>query len=224
MNRNSSLLRALLTSTALLVRALQAASFAPVESPQEPADQFAQATGQPPMLTNSVSELAAPPTVPAIVPALAPAAEPALTQELNSLRFQMKWAEERAQAVERQAQTVDRTVTLLLGLCLFGFPAAFVSGVFFARYRTYQQLNQTLRTLMERGAAIPPELLTPPTTQGLAWSDFRKGVMLIWIGLASMALLAVFFRGAGFGLGLVPLFIGGAYLMLWLLDRKKQAQ
>jgi hypothetical protein len=176
------------------------------------------------MATNSASDFVATPNVPAIAPAFAPAAEPTLNQELNSLRSQMKWAEERAQAVERQAQTVDRTVTLLLGLCLFGFPAAFVSGVFFARYKNYQQLNQTLRALMERGTAIPPELLTPPAAKGLAWSDFRKGVMLIWIGLALMALLSVFFRGAGVGLALVPLFIGGAYLMLWLLDRKKQVQ
>jgi Domain of unknown function (DUF6249) len=218
------MLQALLISTALLVQALPAATFAQPEEPQESADKLTPSTGQPPVVQNPAPYFAPTPNGSAITPAPVPATEPALNQELNSLREQMKWAEERAQAVERQALTVDRTVTLLLGLCLFGFPAAFVSGVYFARYKNYQQLNQTLRTLMERGSVIPPELLTPPTTKGLAWSDFRKGVMLIWIGLASMILLALFFRGAGFGLGLVPVFIGGAYLMLWLLDRKKQAQ
>jgi hypothetical protein len=147
-----------------------------------------------------------------------------MAAEDNLEQDRVRWAEDRARSAEARTEASDRTVSVLLAVCLFGFPAAFVSGVYFARYKSYQQLNQTVRTLLETGVTVPPVLLSPTMARGPAWSDLRKGILLIWLGVGAMFLLAILFRGTNASsLGLVPVFTGGAYLLLWLMDRRKLA-
>jgi hypothetical protein len=105
-------------------------------------------------------------------------------------------------------------------MMLFALPISFAGGVFFARYKHYQQLNQTLRALMEKGVAVPPELLTPRPTNVAVISDFRKGLLLVWSGIGAAFLLGVIFHGSGtWSLGLIPIFTGLAYLVLAKLER-----
>jgi Domain of unknown function (DUF6249) len=144
--------------------------------------------------------------------------------ELANLQEQLKWAEQRASTAEDQARSAQRNIPLLILLVLFSLPIAFAAGVFFARYRNYQNLNQTLRSLMEKGTAIPPELLTPRGPTAPPMSDFRKGLLLVWTGIGATFLLGIVLTGSrAWSLGLIPIFTGVAYLVLWRLERRKEA-
>jgi hypothetical protein len=155
-----------------------------------------------------------------------PSPPPAFTaghHDLETMKEQLQAAEERARSAERQVDSNWETVRMMHMLLLFGLPAVFVAGFLFARYKTYEHLNCTLRSLLERGIAVPPELMTPTVRKDLGWSDLRKGVMWIWFGIALMIFLANSFHGGAASVGLVPMFIGVAYLLLWFMDRRKQA-
>jgi Domain of unknown function (DUF6249) len=145
------------------------------------------------------------------------------TPETPNLQEQLKWAEQRASMSEEMARGAQRTIPMLILLILFTLPVAFAGGVFFARYRNYQQLNETLCSLMEKGVAIPPELLTPRSPSIPRLSDFRKGLLLIWSGIGAVFLLGILLHGNNaWSLGLIPVFTGLAYLVLWKIERRKE--
>jgi hypothetical protein len=144
--------------------------------------------------------------------------------ELAKLKNELAMAEERARSADRIADETRDASRMSQLLLLFGFPAVFIAGFYFARYKNYEHLNATLRSLIEREVAVPPELLTPAVRKNLGWSDFRKGILWIWVGIASTILLNIIFHGPAGSVGLVPIFIGGAYLLLWFMDRRKQQQ
>ena len=146
-------------------------------------------------------------------PALPPSYSPAV--DSANLQEQLKWAEQRSFAAEEQARAAQSNIPLLILLIFFALPAAFAGGVFYARYKNYQQLNETLRSLMEKEVAIPPELLTPQVRSAPAMSDFRKGLLLIWSGLGMAFLLGIVLNGSrAWSLSLIPIFSGVAYLVL----------
>jgi hypothetical protein len=82
------------------------------------------------------------------------------------------------------------------------------------RYRKHAQTQETLRLMIEKGAEIPPELLTPPVSQ---YADLRRGLMLAGAGLSLSIAIGLMhgFGGGGWALGLIPLFIGAGYLIVW---------
>ena len=82
------------------------------------------------------------------------------------------------------------------------------------RYRKHAQTQETLRLMIEKGAEIPPELLTPPVSQ---YGDLRRGLILAGTGLSLSIAIGLMrgFGGGGWALGLIPLFIGAGYLIVW---------
>ncbi len=87
------------------------------------------------------------------------------------------------------------------------------------RYRRHAQIQETLRLMIEKGAEIPPEFLTPPVSQ---YSDLRRGLILIGAGL-SLSIAIGLIQGFGSGswaIGLVPTFIGAGYLIVWRYSQR----
>ncbi len=82
------------------------------------------------------------------------------------------------------------------------------------RYRKHAQTQETLRLMIEKGAEIPPELLTPPVSH---YGDLRRGLILAGTGLSLSIAIGLMrgFGGGGWALGLIPLFIGAGYLIVW---------
>jgi len=82
------------------------------------------------------------------------------------------------------------------------------------RIRKQAQLHQTLRLMIEKGSDIPPELFAPPSS---AHSDLRRGLVLVGVGLSLLILIGMVegFASGSWAVGLVPSFIGVAYLIVW---------
>jgi len=90
------------------------------------------------------------------------------------------------------------------------------------RYRRQAQIQQTLRLMIEKGVAIPPELLTPPVAQ---YGDLRRGLILMGAGVSLSILIGLVdgFGSGSWAVGLVPAFIGAGYLIVWKYSRRTES-
>jgi hypothetical protein len=91
-----------------------------------------------------------------------------------------------------------------------------VFGVLFAVYRIYRQRSETLRLMVEKGVAIPPELIAPPSRPA---SDLRRGLISVGLGVGLAVCLAVMGEHGSWTIGLVPLLVGIGYIVSWRLTR-----
>jgi hypothetical protein len=116
-----------------------------------------------------------------------------------------------------RASQVTEVMTVVV---VFGCPVLIVALVVFGRYRRAQIMHQTLRVMVEKGAAIPPELLVPPKPPA---NDFRRGVLLISLGVGLIGLLPMHSSKGIWALGFVPLLLGVGYLVAARLGTKPPA-
>ena len=105
-------------------------------------------------------------------------------------------------------------------IVVFGCPVLIVGLMVFGRYRRARILHDTLRLMVEKGSAIPPELLVPPKPPV---NDFRRGVLLISLGVGLMGLLGTHAGKGIWGIALVPLMLGVGYLVVAKLGTKPPA-
>ena len=131
--------------------------------------------------------------------------------------------------------------SVLMMLIFWGAVAAIFLVPGYLRLRDREQarklLHETMRMAYEKGQPVPPELIdalqgsaervvTVPTRQ----RDLRRAILFIAVGLGFVGLGAGLDYGISFandtggaitggavaGFGAIPLFIGLAYLVLWL--------
>jgi hypothetical protein len=113
-------------------------------------------------------------------------------------------------------------VEILVPLSLFLTILLVVIGTLAFRYRKHAQTQETLRLMIEKGAEIPPELLTPPVSQ---YGDLRRGLILVGVGLSLSIAIGLMqgFGGGSWALGLIPLFIGAGYLIVWRYSQQTES-
>jgi hypothetical protein len=121
------------------------------------------------------------------------------------------------------------------------FLAAVILVPIYLRHRDRSQMQETLRTALEKGQTLPTELVTAlqnsvsartiPTREG----DLRRAIVLIaiglglcglgyglWYGLMTVDDTAAYVTGGSTaGVGAIPGLIGVAYLILWAIKSKK---
>jgi hypothetical protein len=132
-------------------------------------------------------------------------------------------AREEAKYYNAEAQgSVMRQVEIVVPLAFFITILLVVISTLVLRYRRHAQIQETLRLMIEKGAEIPPELLTPPVSQ---YSDLRRGLILMGAGL-SLSIMIGLVEGFGEGswaVGLVPAFIGAGYLIVWRYSQRAES-
>jgi len=134
---------------------------------------------------------------------------------------------------------------IFLGVALFFLvPVALIALVIWYKMRRTRMLNETLVKLAEKGIVPPAEALQavggsaavaalsslPPTTplyeqakavrKRAAWSDLRKGVLMGGFGLG-LVLYSLIAHGSANGFGLVLLFVGAGYVLLWFFEDRQ---
>jgi hypothetical protein len=72
---------------------------------------------------------------------------------------------------------------------IFSFVLAIVWGAFFLGYRETKEKQETLRLAIEKGIAIPPELVAGAKRESSPEQDLRNGVKLVFVGLGVGVLL-----------------------------------
>ena len=112
-------------------------------------------------------------------------------------------------------------VEIVVPVASFLFIIAVVAVPLYFGFRRERQRQETLRAIIDKGGAIPPELLTPAENrEDASRKDRRRGIILIAAALGIAAFLAVTGASKGIGIALIPLFIGGGYLVVWRLDQR----
>lgn len=85
--------------------------------------------------------------------------------------------------------------------------------------RKARRIHETVRLVVEKGAEMPPGLLTPPRNEP---SDLRRGIILSASGLGLALFLAMIPGEEGaWGAGVMLLFIGLGHVLVWRLRNGK---
>lgn len=106
---------------------------------------------------------------------------------------------------------------VLLLLCLT--PLAILLVVLRHRRAIAVLKQKTVLELLERGAAVPPELLSD-TSMITRDGDLRRGLVLSFTGVGAIMFALTLPRHDAWGIGLLPLFAGLGYLVTWLLEKR----
>jgi Domain of unknown function (DUF6249) len=112
-------------------------------------------------------------------------------------------------------------VEIVVPVASFLFVLGIVAVPLYFGFRKERQRQETLRAIIDKGGAIPPELLaSAESREDTSRKDRRRGVVLIAAALGIAGFLAVIGAGNGVGIALIPMCIGGGYLVVWRLDQR----
>jgi len=146
------------------------------------------------------------------------------------------------EAVAREAPWIAGLVYLATAL-VFLTPLLIIVLVIWYKVRKARMLNETMIRLAEKGVIPPADALGavaggsasalqsgPPTgplyeqakavRKRAAWSDLRKGIVMGAIGLG-LVFYSMLDDGSPNGLGLVLLFVGLGYIVLWYFEERQ---
>ena len=96
--------------------------------------------------------------------------------------------------------------------------------LFHFRSKGLREKQLTLRAMVEKGVAIPPELLVTQDSITTMEKDRKKGLLFTLFSLGLIAFLGLSESSPDrmWSVGLMPLFLGIGYLINWRLSLKKQ--
>ena len=105
---------------------------------------------------------------------------------------------------------------------LFGAPVLIVAAIMLFSYMRSRSLHRTVREMVAKGQAVPPALFAPPPAIR-ARSDFRRGVVLMMVGIALMIFFGACseWEGGAWAIGIIPFLIGVGYLLVWKFEGPK---
>jgi hypothetical protein len=120
------------------------------------------------------------------------------------------------------------------GLIFFAFLGSIILVPAILKYRDRARMHETLRTAYEKGQPVSPEMLEmlqkDVKRSSGKFVDLRRAIVFLGIGLGliGMGLSIGQFAGeeALYGTaaaGMIPLFIGLGFLVLWFFTRKEEA-
>ncbi len=110
------------------------------------------------------------------------------------------------------------TTVVSIAAVLFGVagPIILVGIILWYKARRTRMVHQTALQLAEKGHPVPPELFAGVDD---ATADLRRGVVLVGLGLALAAFMYQIEKP--WSVGLIPLFMGVGYLVVWKLESGK---
>jgi hypothetical protein len=129
-------------------------------------------------------------------------------------------------ASSKHRPSAEILIPIVAILASFGFPVLIVGIFYYSRFRKDKMLHETLRTMIDKGVPIPPELLKPAEAdhKPRQRNDLRKGLVLVAVGIGLVVMLNTMHNKSLAGVGFIPLLIGVAFLIVWKLERNKSEQ
>lgn len=104
---------------------------------------------------------------------------------------------------------------------LFGIggPLVLVGMILWYKARRTKMIHETALKMADKGLPVPPELFTEPEDEAM---DLRRGLVLVGLGLALSAFM--YEIGKPWSIGLIPLFMGIGFLVVWKMESGKPAK
>ncbi|MXW20997.1 MAG: hypothetical protein F4Z95_09370 [Gammaproteobacteria bacterium] len=111
---------------------------------------------------------------------------------------------------------------------IFGPAIVIPVAWFYFKFKRDRDIQNTLRTALEKGHEVPAELLeqiSQPKAQPKKDQDLRRGVVLVAVGLGIGAFGYLVGEDDAFGplagIGSIPLLIGLGLTLLWILRTRQ---
>jgi len=114
--------------------------------------------------------------------------------------------------IKMSKEVLVQNLVAVLGF--FGMVTAIIGIIAHFNDRRNRRLHETLRAMIEKGAAIPPELIARPDRTRRPGGDLRRGLVLAAFGIGVMTLAVK--------IGLILLFIGLGFLIVWLVEKNNR--
>ena len=112
---------------------------------------------------------------------------------------------------------------LIAGLAvvlIFGTPILLVAAMLYTSYRKRRLMHNTIDQYVSSGRDIPPEVLQSLHREVTPANNLHRGLLMSGIGLGVIACFMVMDAAEAAALGLIPLLIGLAQLLIWKLEKK----
>lgn len=116
---------------------------------------------------------------------------------------------------------LDDVVGVLAVLLIFSTPIIIVLIVSYAGYRKRKLFHDNLNMLIEQGRDLPPELFDYFESGGRPNKSFHTGVISCAVGLGIFFCFNYVGNDQLAAIGLIPLVMGVAYLLIWKLDSRE---
>lgn len=97
-----------------------------------------------------------------------------------------------------------------------GGPLVLVGMILWYKAKRTRMIHETALKMAERGQPVPPELFAGADDAAM---DLRRGMVLVGLGLALSAFM--FEIGKPWSIGLIPLFMGLGFLVVWKMESGK---
>ncbi len=111
-------------------------------------------------------------------------------------------------------------IALTAILFTFGTPIMIIAAVLYSSYRKKRLMHETIDQYVTSGKDIPDEVLKGLQKEVTPKNNLHRGLVMSGVGLGIFACFAVIGSLEAAAIGLIPLFIGLAQLLIWKLENK----
>ena len=115
--------------------------------------------------------------------------------------------------------TLIATLSILL---IFGTPIMLVAAILYAGHRKRRLASDTASQFLANGQTVPPEVWQGLAGDASPRSNLHKGMIMLGAGLGIFLCFWLIGSMKAAYLGLIPLFIGIAQLLIWKLENNKE--
>jgi uncharacterized protein DUF6249 len=115
---------------------------------------------------------------------------------------------------------LEALIPLTAIVVVFGTPIMIVGAVLYTSYRKKRLMHDTIDQYVSSGKDIPEEVLQGLQKQVTPKNNLHKGLVMVGIGLGIFLCFMIIGSTEAAALGLIPLFIGLAQLLIWKLESK----
>jgi len=120
--------------------------------------------------------------------------------------------------------TLVGIMPFVVGIMPFIFPVAIIAVIFYFKHRRNVLAHETLRMMIEKGAPVTPEVIAAlkgkdSHDRGGSPAGGKTGLLLAGLILAGIGIGVIAVAGKP---GLIVMFIGVAFLIVWFVEGRKQ--
>lgn len=113
------------------------------------------------------------------------------------------------------------TIAILAIMLIFGTPIMIVGAVLYSNYRKRRLVRDTVSDYLASGQQVPPEVWRGLSGDTAPKNNLNRGMITLALGIGVFLCFALMGAMEAAYLGLIPLFIGIAQLLIWKLEKGK---